>query len=201
MPDSKKFEHPMYGLSNEESHRLTIESIEEALLLLVKQKPLSRLSVTDIVKKAGVSRAAFYRNYSSKEDVLRSISLRHAREMYGQMRRFRDDPDRSHYWSRLFSYAREHADFYPLIAENASASLISECTEYIVTQMSDHPRNSSHYVTSYMIGAVSRVFEDWIKGGMKESPEEMADFLKEFTRGDGAKEGTPISVRPAPFRQ
>ena len=55
MPDSKKFEHPMYGLSNEESHRLTIESIEEALLLLVKQKPLSRLSVTDIVKKKPAS--------------------------------------------------------------------------------------------------------------------------------------------------
>ena len=118
--------------------------------------------------------------------MLRSIALRHAKEMYTQMRRFRDDPDRAHFWIGLFSYARAHRDFYPLLAGNATESLISECTEYIVTQMSVHPDGICKYVLSYMIGAVSRVFEDWVSGGMVESPEEMAEFLKRATLGDGA---------------
>ena len=52
--------------------------------------------------------------------------------------------------------------------------------------MSVHPDGICKYVLSYMIGAVSRVFEDWVSGGMVESPEEMAEFLKKATMGDGA---------------
>jgi len=52
--------------SNAESNALTKESIETALLALMKEKNFSSITITDIAKKAGVSRLAYYRNYSSK---------------------------------------------------------------------------------------------------------------------------------------
>ena len=35
----------------------------------------NKISITELVKKSGVSRAAFYRNYKNKEDVLKDFSL------------------------------------------------------------------------------------------------------------------------------
>ncbi|MBR5113246.1 MAG: helix-turn-helix transcriptional regulator, partial [Clostridia bacterium] len=60
-------------LSNEESKKITRESIVTALVLLFADKPYEKITVTEIVKKAGVSRTAFYRNFNTKEDVLREL--------------------------------------------------------------------------------------------------------------------------------
>ena len=48
-------------LSNEESKKITKESIVTAVVLLCAEKPFEKITVTEIVRKAGVSRTAFYR--------------------------------------------------------------------------------------------------------------------------------------------
>ena len=57
-------------LSNMESNKITKESIQVALISLMANKKLENITITEIVKKAGVSRTSFYRNYKDKEDVL-----------------------------------------------------------------------------------------------------------------------------------
>lgn len=56
--------------SNKEINQLTKESIETALLFLLEKKDLKHISISELVRKAGVSRNAFYRNYKSKEEIL-----------------------------------------------------------------------------------------------------------------------------------
>lgn len=56
--------------SNKEANQLTRESIETALLFLLEGKEIQQISISELVKKAGVSRNAFYRNYKSKEEIL-----------------------------------------------------------------------------------------------------------------------------------
>ncbi len=56
--------------SNKEANQLTKESLEIALLFLLEKKELKQISVSELVRKAGVSRNAFYRNYKSKEEIL-----------------------------------------------------------------------------------------------------------------------------------
>ena len=46
------------------------EYILQALLDLMKEKDFKDISITEITKKAGVSRMAYYRNYYYKEDIL-----------------------------------------------------------------------------------------------------------------------------------
>lgn len=48
------------------------DSIIQALFILLKENELSKISVTDLVAKAGVSRSLFYRNFNSFEDVIYS---------------------------------------------------------------------------------------------------------------------------------
>ncbi|CRH91822.1 mycofactocin system transcriptional regulator [Chlamydia trachomatis] len=62
--------------SNKESNQLTRESIETALVFLLEKKDLNQISISELVKKAGVSRNAFYRNYKSKEEILENAYAR-----------------------------------------------------------------------------------------------------------------------------
>lgn len=54
------------------SHELVRDSIYTALLQLMDQTSFDKISITDIVRRAGVSRMAYYRNYQSKEEILLS---------------------------------------------------------------------------------------------------------------------------------
>ena len=63
------------------NHRLTIDCIYEALIQLMKNRPFREISITDITRKAGVSRMAYYRNYSDKKEIL----LHHLQEQMDQM--------------------------------------------------------------------------------------------------------------------
>lgn len=51
------------------------ECITQSLFKLLEKKDFECISITDIITKAGVSRMGFYRNYSSKEDVIESYIL------------------------------------------------------------------------------------------------------------------------------
>ncbi len=46
------------------------EEITTALMALLKQKPYREIKVTDVVEKAGVCRASFYRNYLTMYKVI-----------------------------------------------------------------------------------------------------------------------------------
>ncbi|MDO4399733.1 MAG: TetR family transcriptional regulator [Coriobacteriia bacterium] len=44
--------------------------LADALLELSKEKPLAKISITDIVKKAGAGRQTFYNHFQDKDDLL-----------------------------------------------------------------------------------------------------------------------------------
>ena len=60
-------------MSNNEANRITRESINTALLELMDNQDFDSITISALVKRAGVSRQSFYRNYTSKEDVIIEI--------------------------------------------------------------------------------------------------------------------------------
>ena len=58
---------------SEELNKIVIESLQGALLQLITKKPYDSITVTELCKKAGVSRMAFYGNFESKDDIIKKI--------------------------------------------------------------------------------------------------------------------------------
>ena len=56
--------------NNEESRDFIKSCISFALMVMLKEENRDKITVTKLCNIAGVSRAAFYRNYNSVEDVL-----------------------------------------------------------------------------------------------------------------------------------
>jgi AcrR family transcriptional regulator len=57
------------NLHNRQVQR-TRKWIFEALMILIAEQPYNKITVSDIIKKAGIARQTFYRNYKSKDEVL-----------------------------------------------------------------------------------------------------------------------------------
>lgn len=55
---------------HKEEHEIVCQSTVEALFTLMDQKPFSEITITELINKAGIARTTYYRNYTSKEDVL-----------------------------------------------------------------------------------------------------------------------------------
>lgn len=51
--------------------KYTREWTFEALYKLLEIKPFTDIKISEIINKAGISRATFYRNFSSKEDIVK----------------------------------------------------------------------------------------------------------------------------------
>ena len=63
---------------NENLNEVVIESMQEALIILLKEKEFAKISITDLCKKAGVSRMAFYNNFLSLEELLKSVVIEYS---------------------------------------------------------------------------------------------------------------------------
>jgi AcrR family transcriptional regulator len=57
------------NLNNRQVQR-TRKWIFDALMILIAERPYNKITVSDIIKKAGVARQTFYRNYENKNEVI-----------------------------------------------------------------------------------------------------------------------------------
>ena len=96
--------------SNEESHRLIVESLRQALYTMLKTQDIDSIKVVDLVKAAGVSRGGFYRNFYLVTDVLKDD----IRVIADDVRRV-SGTDVSANWQIILKTVYQHREKIPLL--------------------------------------------------------------------------------------
>jgi len=166
-------------MSNMESNLFTRDCICTALLSLMAAKTFEQITVTEIIKRAGVSRGGFYRNYQSKEDVLQEICSELFRYILDFMteHRFYENP-------RLW-----FIDFFRNIAENQEAYQLlinAQVPRNVVLEFDEGrilkklQRNDSvleKYRALAIAKGLTEIVVVWVRNGMQESPEEMSEMM------------------------
>lgn len=98
--------------------------ITDALLELMQVTPFSKISIKDIVDRAGLTRQTFYHNFETKEDVL----LCRLDEHFEGFLKYLSKKKISDYEDVIccfFRYWQEHADFVHLLMESNQVYLLS----------------------------------------------------------------------------
>ncbi|MDQ0224384.1 TetR/AcrR family transcriptional regulator [Metabacillus niabensis] len=164
-------------LSNEESNKVTRECIETALIQLMNHKKFKDISITDIVNRAGVSRTAYYRNYSSKEDIL-TTHLETVVKTITTVMESHGTEDNFKFWHTLFSQVRIYADIYLVLLKADFGGVILTSINKIVRERIpvDFMTREKKYDILFWCGAVYNILTDWLTSDMEESEEEMADI-------------------------
>lgn len=185
-------------MSNKESNQITRECLQTALIFLMSQKPFDKITVTELVKRSGVSRTAFYRNYTSKEEILNELCntfLDALAESFSDTG-FKSSPRLWYY--KFFQVVKENAMLFRLLLQ-AHMLNTSVFSTYSISKKLDHSvESASHYEFLAWEGAFSTIVIHWFQDGMKESIDFMADFCaKTLTYGEERRRITPSPSLPS----
>ena len=164
--------------------RYTRMIIEKSFLELLGEKPISKITVTELCEKAQLNRATFYKHYLDIPDLMEKIE----EDLFDKIRDYFNEKeiklkpflvDMMYYTrenqSRFLALGGDHGDpnlmtktfmvcyerAYPLLAQN-------------LRSMEESEKQMLYHFLSYGAGAV---LTWWVKNGMREAPEDVAQFI------------------------
>ena len=135
------------NMNNEQKNTYVKKQITATLLTLMKEKPLSDISVSELTDKAGIGRVSFYRNYQTKEDILKEESDRLIKE-WGRLYESNPESAPETLFPSLFDFYRDHRDFYTTLYNAGMSSIMME-TILSTIQITPEMHNLEAYMKSF----------------------------------------------------
>ena len=169
--------------------RRTKKAIREALLKLIQDKPISRVSTSELCREADINRNTFYAHYSTPEDVLSEIED----EFLGDLSTLLEDTyeagEVTLAMCRAIDSKREHWHAIwkgdPHLIERA----IDMCCEMALSRWgmdgSVNMGDGALFLRFITRGA-SGVVGGWLEDGCRMPPEQMSALIDRFVR-DGQR--------------
>lgn len=171
------------------------EAFAESLKKMLEKKALDHITVKDIVEDCGVSRQAFYYHFKDIYDLVEWIFIE---EASAALANNRDIDTWQHGYCQVLVRLRDNK---PLVV-NAYRSISREYLEtfmynvlfhviYPVVEEQAEGMNveSRHkeFIAHFYSLAVVAMGLDWVRTGMKEDPEEIAEQVAMLVKGDFKK--------------
>ena len=164
--------------------RYTRMIIEQSFLELLRNKPVTKITVTELCEKAQINRATFYKHYMDIPDLLERIE----EALFDQIREsFSSETVKmKEFLIGMMNYTKVHQDrFIALGGENGDPNLMAKtfmvCYESaypIVEQNMPGLKESERQMLYHFLSQGSGgILTWWIKDGMREKPENVAQFI------------------------
>ena len=160
------------NMNNEQKNTYVKMQITAALLELLKEKPLSDITVSELTNKAEIGRVSFYRNYQNKEDILKEESDRLIKE-WGRLYESNPESAPETLFPSLFDFYRDYRDFYTTLYNAGMSSIMME-TILSTIRITPEMQNLEAYMKSFWAYGIYGWLLEWIKRGMPESGKELS---------------------------
>ena len=163
--------------------------IRNTFLELLKEKPISKITVKEICERSEINRATFYKHYQDPFDLLEKLEdelLTYIQNMLSQ----KAYTDITVLFIDMLSTLKENEVLYRVLASNHGdhnlySHVFAGCYEQIFPLIGRKFSNLDfvgqnllyYYISQGCGGAVSY----WFMNGMQESPEEIAEFISKAT--------------------
>lgn len=175
----------------------TARFMDIALLSLLEKKEFEYITVKELCEKAGVNRSTFYLHYENMNDLLSESVDYLIREMENKFDSEFDKKQIEHcpleelllitpqYLIPYLEFVKENKRIFTAIAMQPAAfrtsitfhKMYDEIFDPILTRFNIPPEEKKYKITFYLNGMYA-VIQEWIKGGCKESTNDIAELLK-----------------------
>lgn len=169
-----------------DNSRLARERIVAALTELMSTRDYASITITEITQKAGVSRMTYYRNYSSKEDILRKFMDDVGDRIHIKIVEQNLHKDMYQYYYTLFDTLGQYAVLINAALAAGLNGLILDCVSRnmdLTFLKNAEQQHTERYLLRYRAGAFFHVFLEWIRSGQVESCESMARLCADASSG------------------
>ncbi len=159
--------------------------IISALMKMMAEKPYMDITVTDLINKAGVARASFYRNFSSINDVLDALVDRLSDGVIENVLSGLSCADETKWRDFLINHFKRFLNRKSEMAEIRFENLpvlFNRLNSMIEKKNSslNHKTIKDKYSAVAKTGLINSITWKWMESGAQESPEKMADYIMSF---------------------
>ena len=161
------------------------QEIINAVMQLMAEKNYMDITVTEIITRAGVARASFYRNFDSISDVIDALVKDASDEIVEDIFPILSGTDerawREFLFQHFYHFSKMKTDMQKIGPANM-AVIFTRMSEKIQQRESVLPQETirDRYLIVGKWGLINNILQKWIDTGAKETPEEMIDYIMSF---------------------
>ena len=152
------------------------ECIGDAIIELLKTKDIDKISITEITEKAGVGRATYFRNFSSKAEAItfKIVSLWYVWCENNGISRMQQYTAKNA--KDFFDFSYTYKELYKLLYKvNLQSTIYDAFYSVIIKQERSTPQE--YYKSRFLSYGVYGIVNEWVKRDFAEPPEEIAVIL------------------------
>lgn len=170
------------NVKNNKRRRESQEKIERAFIELLQTREIKEITVSDLIKNTELNRSTFYANYIDIFDLADKTRAKLENEFSDLFRDYDYFNDRSGAL-KMFRHIKDNQIFYKTYFKLCydDKHLISIYDTKRAEK--EHIDDNIKYHIEFFRNGLNAIIKIWLSGGCKESPEEMADVLKQEYRG------------------
>lgn len=165
----------------------TQQELLDAFVSLSKEKEINDVSVSELTKRAGISRATFYLHYKDPDDMLQQLSQQLLTELVKMIEKEKSKSTMAAFYG-VFRCIRENEKIASLILSTDTTLTFVYQMDRLVRQLfkedfaeefdlSAANAKTTNYLITFIVGGSAGIILKWFEEGMQESEEEMGHLL------------------------
>lgn len=173
----------------DERYYISDEAICDAFFLILKEKELDKITVSDVIKKAGIVRSTFYNHYENIPALVTAIEDKTIHDIFSLMESFHPKNDRdmcNSYFLAICDYTMTNPFLANLLRSprgNAffekAITMLHQYSRNVIqsTSPSQHSKEEFSYMIACSIGSTIGVLHKWARENFQVPKETIANIL------------------------
>ncbi|EFV00741.1 transcriptional regulator, TetR family [Pseudoramibacter alactolyticus ATCC 23263] len=173
--------------------RKTKAALRKALTDFLREKPIQEIRVREIADKIDINRGTFYQYYRDVYDMLAQLEAELFEQFNVIFKAHRDpvmtNEDIKAVFVQIFTLLAVNADLAivlmgpngdPVFVDKIRQMVRRRCIDDFFRNYQKNPDETFEYFYAYAVSGCIGLFQRWLSGGARETPEQMADIVEEI---------------------
>lgn len=163
----------------------TTKALKQALFEMLEEMPLNKVTITALCKRAGVNRVTFYHHFTDVYDMIAKIEIKYVEELNEYADRLMQNGKIN--FILIVRIVEKYSDFYRVVFSNNIPTLLLDKMYDRLRNMyfsafskKDIPQERLDYMYTFFENGMSSILIKWIRDGMVESEEYIADLISDI---------------------
>lgn len=169
-------------------YKRTQRNLKAALIELLKEKNINKISVRELSERSDINRATFYLHYDSPYDLLASLETELFDKVFSSYKNNAlNNPD--DFFLTLYKCIYENYELSKILFNqntgyNFWGKLSNELQSYYINNLRrkhfPYDKKELEYYCTFVKDGYLSIVKHWILNGMQESPEYMVEISRKF---------------------
>lgn len=156
------------------------DKIVNGLISLMQENDFENITIKEITNKAQVDRSTYYRNFKSKEYIIK-YKLEQIMDEYLDNFNKKDNKTKEEYLFTILTTFYKYKKFFQTIHKHNKTYLLQQVLMEYFKKSLEKENMENKYVIYYHMGGIYNFTICWIENDFKDKPEELTKIALKIT--------------------